>query len=226
MQMDRFTSKAQEALQSAQAIAQRYSHQQIDGEHLMAALLEQAEGLIHPLLQKLGAAPAALTTDLNRELERRAKVQGTTSSDVFLSSDLKKILDAAQSEAAKLKDDYTSTEHLLLGLAEQGGTALKKVFQKHGLRRDNILKALVELRGNQRVTDQNPEDKFQTLEKYGRDLTAFARSGKIDPVIGRDEEIRRVMQVLTRRTKNNPVLIGEHGVGKTASGKRVPWRIS
>src|SRR5712691_2800707 len=215
MQFDRFTIKAQEALQGAQGVAHKYSHQQIDGEHLMLALLEQSEGLIHPLLQKLGVAPPALTGDLDRELERRPKVQGTTSSDTFLSSDLKKILDAAQAEAGKLKDDYTSTEHLLLGLAEQGGSALKKTFQKYGLRRENILKALVELRGNQRVTDQNPEDKFQTLEKYGRDLTAFACSGKIDPVIGRDEEIRRVMQVLTRRTKNNPVLIGEPGVGKT-----------
>src|SRR5262245_51980741 len=174
MQFDRFTIKAQEALQGAQTIAQRYSHQQIDGEHLMLALLEQSEGLVNPLLQKLGVAPAALTSDLDRELERRPKVQGTTSSDTFLSSDLKKILDAAQAEAAKLKDDYTSTEHLLLGLAEQGGAALKKIFQKHGLRRDNILKALMELRGNQRITDQNPEDKFQTLEKYGRDLTALA----------------------------------------------------
>jgi len=225
MQFDRFTIKAQEALQGAQGVAHKYSHQQIDGEHLMLALLEQTEGLIHPLLQKLGAAPQALAGDLDRELARRAKVQGTTSQDTFLSTDLKKILDAAQAEAGKLKDDYTSTEHLLLGLSEQGDSALKKIFQKHGLRRENILKALVELRGNQRVIDQNPEDKFQTLEKYGRDLTAFARSGKIDPVIGRDEEIRRVMQVLTRRTKNNPVLIGEPGVGKTAIVEGLARRI-
>src|SRR6266852_3667326 len=225
MQLDRFTIKAQEALQGAQTIAHRHSHQQIDGEHLMLALLEQSEGLIHPLLQKLGVAPPALTADLERELERRPKVQGTRSQDTFLSSDLKKILDAAQAEAGKLKDEYTSTEHLLLGLAEQGGSALKKIFQKHGLRRENILKALVELRGHQRVTDQNPEDKFQALEKYGRDLTALARSGKIDPVIGRDEEIRRVMQVLTRRTKNNPVLIGEPGVGKTPIREGLARRI-
>src|ERR1043166_1122154 len=225
MQLDRFTIKAQEALQTAQAIAQRYSHQQIDGEHLLLALLEQSEGLVQPLLQRLGVAPAALSTELDRELARRPKVTGTTSSDTFLSTDLKKILDAAQSEAAKLKDEYTSTEHLLLGLAEQGGSALKKLSQKHGLRRDAILKALVELRGNQRVTDQNPEDKFQALEKYGRDLTELARAGKIDPVIGRDEEIRRVMQVLTRRTKNNPVLIGEPGVGKTAIVEGLALRI-
>src|SRR5260221_10465264 len=225
MQLDRFTIKAQEALQGAQTIANRHSHEQIDGEHLMLALLEQSEGLIHPLLQKLGVAPPALTSDLGRELERRPKVQGTTSSDAFLSSDLKKILDAAQAEAGKLKDEYTSTEHLLLGMPEQGGAALKKAFQNPGLRRDQILKALVELRGHQRVTDQSPEDKFQALEKYGRDLTAFARAGKIDPVIGRDEEIRRVMQVLTRRTKNNPVLIGEPGVGKTAIVEGLARRI-
>src|SRR5256714_421350 len=225
MQLDRFTIKAQEALQSAHAVAHRYSHQQIDGEHLMLALLEQSEGLVLPLLQKLGVAPPALTTDLDRELQRRPKVQGTTSSDTFLSTDLKKILDAAQAEAGKLKDEYTSTEHLLLGLSEQGGSALKKIFQKHSLRRDNILKALVELRGHQRVTDQNPEGKYQTLEKYGRDLTQLARRGKIDPVIGRDNEIRRIMQVLSRRTKNNPVLIGEPGVGKTAIVEGLARRI-
>src|SRR5437667_3047738 len=223
MQWERFTVKAQEALQSAQATAQQYSHQEIDGEHLMLALMDQPEGLIQPLLQKLGIPISGVRSDLERELGRRAKVQGST--DTFLGNTLKKALDAAQAEAGKLKDDYASTEHLLLGLSEQGGAALKKIFQKHGLRRDNILKALVELRGNQRVTDQNPEDKFQTLEKYGRDLTALARSGKIDPVIGRDEEIRRVMQVLTRRTKNNPVLIGEPGVGKTAIVEGLARRI-
>jgi len=223
--MDRLTIKAQEALQSAQAIAGRFSHQELDSEHLTLALLEQPEGLIQPLLQKLGASPAALKADLETELGRRAKVQGTTSSDVFMSQALKKSLDAAQAEAARLKDDYTSTEHLLLGLIAQGGPALKKMFQAHGLKADAVLKALVEVRGNQRVTDQNPEDKFQALEKYGRDLTAAARAGKIDPVIGRDDEIRRVMQVLTRRTKNNPVLIGEPGVGKTAIAEGLARRI-
>ena len=138
---------------------------------------------------------------------------------------MKKALDAAQTEAGKLKDDYISTEHLLLGLLDEGGPSLKKIFQTHGLKRDAVLRALADLRGNQRVTDPNPEDKFQALEKYGRDLTALARQGKIDPVIGRDEEIRRVMQVLTRRTKNNPVLIGEPGVGKTAIAEGLARRI-
>jgi ATP-dependent Clp protease ATP-binding subunit ClpB len=144
---------------------------------------------------------------------------------VFLSPSLKKTFDAAEKEAAKLKDEYISVEHLLLGLLDEGSAALKKIFQSNGLKRDAVLKALAELRGNQRVTDQNPEDKFQALEKYGRDLTALARAGKIDPVIGRDEEIRRVMQVLTRRTKNNPVLIGEPGVGKTAIAEGLARRI-
>src|SRR5712664_3760743 len=225
MQLDRFTIKAQEAVQAAQALAQKFSHQEIDGEHLMLALLEQSEGLIQPLLQRLGSPPARLGSDLEKELNRRAKVQGASSADTFLSSHLKKALDAAQAEASKLKDDFVSTEHLLLGLLEQGGPALKKAFQTHGLKRDPVLQALAELRGNQRVTDPNPEDKFQALEKYGRDLTTLARAGKIDPVIGRDDEIRRVMQVLTRRTKNNPVLIGEPGVGKTAIAEGLARRI-
>ncbi|HKQ38410.1 MAG TPA: Clp protease N-terminal domain-containing protein, partial [Verrucomicrobiae bacterium] len=225
MQTDKFTIKAQEALQAAQAVAQRFSHQEIDGEHLLLALLDQREGLITPLLQKLGVRPETLAGEIDDELDRRPKVQGTTSMDVYLGRDLKAVLDAAQGEAGKLKDEFTSTEHLLLGLMDKGGDFLKKLFQKHGLRRDAVLKALSDLRGNQRVTDQSPEDKFQALEKYGRDLTALAKAGKIDPVIGRDEEIRRVMQVLSRRTKNNPVLIGEPGVGKTAIAEGLARRI-
>jgi ATP-dependent Clp protease ATP-binding subunit ClpB len=224
MQMEKFTIKAQEALQASQNIAGRFSHQEIDGEHLLLALLEQTDGLIHPLLQKLGASPGALTRELEAELERRPKIQGT--SETFPGTGIKRALDAAQNEAAKLKDDYTSTEHLILGLLDAGSPALKKLLQKFGLRRDAVLQALADIRGNQRVTDQNPEEKFQTLEKYGKDLTALARTGKIDPVIGRDDEIRRVMQVLTRRTKNNPVLIGEPGVGKTAIVEGLAQRIA
>src|SRR6266481_2295818 len=225
MQLDRLTIKSQEALQEAQRIAQGFSHQEIDGEHLLLAMIGQTDSLIPGLLEKIGIPPAKLKPDLERELSRRHKVQGISSTDLFLSSNMKKVLDAAQSEASKLKDDYISTEHLLLGLLDEGGSSLKKIFQAHGLKRDIILKALADLRGNQRVTDANPEDKFQALEKYGRDLTALARQGKIDPVIGRDEEIRRVMQVLTRRTKNNPVLIGEPGVGKTAIAEGLARRI-
>src|SRR6266446_7074471 len=216
MPLDRLTIKSQEAVQEAQRLAHGFSHQEVDGEHLLLAMMGQSESLIPDLLQKVGVQPAKLKADLERELGRRHKVQGTSSSDLFLSAHLKKTLDAAQAEATKLKDDYISTEHLLLGLLDEGGPSLKKIFQTHGLKRDQVLRALADLRGNQRVTDANPEDKFQALEKYGRDLTALARQGKIDPVIGRDDEIRRVMQVLTRRTKNNPVLIGEPGVGKTA----------
>jgi ATP-dependent Clp protease ATP-binding subunit ClpB len=223
MQPERFTTKAQAALQSAQHIAQEYSHQEIDGEHLLAALLRQEDGLVRPLLQKLGVAVPALSAELDQALQRRVKVQGAA--EPFLGATLKKALDAAEAQAGRLKDDYVSTEHLLLGLLAQGGPALKKIFQTAGIRSDDVLKALAELRGNQRVTDPNPEDKFQALEKYGRDLTALARAGKIDPVIGRDEEIRRVMQVLTRRTKNNPVLIGEPGVGKTAIAEGLARRI-
>jgi len=225
MQMDRLTIKSQEALQEAQRSAQSFSHQEIDGEHLLLAMIGQTESLIPDLLEKIGVPAAQLQADLQQELNRRHKVQGVSSSDHFLSGNLKKSLDAAQTEAGKLKDDFISTEHLLLGLIDQGGTGLKRMLQKHGLNRDLVLRALAELRGNQRVTDANPEDKFQALEKYGRDLTALARQGKIDPVIGRDEEIRRVMQVLSRRTKNNPVLIGEPGVGKTAIAEGLARRI-
>ncbi len=223
MQPEKFTQKSQEALQAAQATAREYSHQEMDGEHLALALIGQSESLIPDLLARIGVPPERLKPELEAELARRHKVQG--GGDPYAGADLRKALDAAQTEATKLKDEYVSTEHLLLGLLDSGGSSLKKLFAKHGLKRDAVLKALAELRGNQRVTDENPEAKFQALDKYGRDLTALAKQGKIDPVIGRDEEIRRVMQVLTRRTKNNPVLIGEPGVGKTAIAEGLARRI-
>jgi len=223
--MDKLTIKSQEALTESQRIAHEHSHQAVDCEHLLLALMGQGESLVPELLEKIGVPVAKLQPAVEKELTRRHQVTGTSSSDVFSSPELKQALDAAQSEAGKLKDDYISTEHLLLGLLDAGGAALKQIFKTLGLKRDTVLKALVELRGNQRVTDQQPEGKFQALEKYGRDLTALARQGKIDPVIGRDEEIRRVMQVLTRRTKNNPVLIGEPGVGKTAVAEGLARRI-
>ena len=223
MQLDKLTQKSSEALQDAQRIAREHSHQEMDGEHLLLALLGQADSLVPELLARIGVPPAKLQPDLEKELARRHKIQG--GNDPYAGRDLQKALDAAQSEANKLKDDYVSTEHLLLGLLDEASPSLKKIFTAHGLKRDAVLKALAELRGNQRVTDQQPEGKFQALEKYGRDLTALARQGKIDPVIGRDEEIRRVMQVLTRRTKNNPVLIGEPGVGKTAIAEGLARRI-
>jgi ATP-dependent Clp protease ATP-binding subunit ClpB len=225
MELDKLTVKSQEALKEAQKIAHKYSHQEVDSEHLLLALATQAESLIPDLLQRAGASLPRLKTDLEAELGRRHKVQGISSTDLFLSPSLKGAFDSAASEATALKDEYISTEHLLLGLLDKPSASLKKMLQTHGLKRELLLRALAELRGNQRVTDQNPEDKFQALEKYGRDLTALARQGKIDPVIGRDEEIRRVMQVLSRRTKNNPVLIGEPGVGKTAIAEGLARRI-
>jgi ATP-dependent Clp protease ATP-binding subunit ClpB len=223
MQPEKLTQKSQEALQAAQQLARFYSHQEIDDEHLALALTDQAESLIPDLLERVGVPAARLKPDLEAELARRHKVQG--GSEPYAGADLRKALEAAQAEAVKLKDEYVSTEHLLLGLIDAASPSLKKIFAKHGLKHDAVLKVLAELRGNQRVTDENPEAKFQALEKYGRDLTALARQGKIDPVIGRDEEIRRVMQVLTRRTKNNPVLIGEPGVGKTAIAEGLARRI-
>jgi len=225
MQMDRLTIKAQEALKEAQEVARRNSNQAVDAEHLLAALLAQSESLVPSVLQKLGVATTALSAAVQQEIERKVKVRGEASSELYSSPSLKKVFDAAESEAGKLHDEYISAEHLFLGLLDHGGAALKKIFQTNGLTRDAVLKALVDLRGNQRVTDPNPEDKFQALDKYGRDLTALARAGKIDPVIGRNEEIRRVMQVLTRRTKNNPVLIGEPGTGKTAIVEGLARRI-
>ncbi|MCF7669910.1 MAG: ATP-dependent chaperone ClpB [Verrucomicrobia bacterium] len=225
MQLDNWTLKAQEALQSAQKIAQRFSHQELDAEHLAFALIEQKDSVIPPLLQKIGASPDNLLRMLEEELQKRPKVQSAGSLDLFLGESLKKTLENAPDQASKLGDEYISAEHLLLALITEAGADLKRIFNTAGIKQSDILKALAAIRGNQRVTDPNPEDKFQALEKYGRDLTALARSGKIDPVIGRDEEIRRVMQVLTRRTKNNPVLIGEPGVGKTAIAEGLALRI-
>jgi len=225
MRPDKLTIKSQEALQAAHELAHEHTQQQVDGEHLALALARQQDGIIPTLLQRTGVDLTKFQAELEAELARRAKVKGTSTSDLYLSPELKQALDAAQTEATQLGDEYVSTEHLLLGLLVKGGPALGRVFDNHKLRRDGLLNALGQVRGNQRVTDANPEDKFQALEKYGRDLTALARQGKIDPIIGRDEEIRRVMQVLSRRTKNNPVLIGEPGVGKTAIAEGLARRI-
>ena len=223
MQLDKLTQKAQEALAAAQDLARSRNHQQFDSEHLALALAEQEGGVVPQVLPLAGVAVGRFTADLEAELGRRPKVQGA--SDVIPSRDLQAALTAATGEAKALKDDFVSTEHLLLGLLGKGGDTFRKIATQHGLKRDLVLAALTKIRGHQRVTDQNPEEKIQTLEKYGKDLTDLARKGKIDPVIGRDDEIRRVMQVLTRRTKNNPVLIGEPGVGKTAIVEGLARRI-
>ena len=223
MRIDRFTQKMQEALQSAQDFAAQWQSPEIGNEHFLIALLDQGEGVTRPLLEKIGVSADALRTRLETDLAGRPKVTGAVS-DLRISNDLRRTLDAAENEMSKLKDEYVSAEHYLLALAgENNSTA--KALKELGATRDKIMQGLQQVRGSQRVTDQNPEGKYQTLEKYGRDLTQLARRGKIDPVIGRDNEIRRVMQVLSRRTKNNPVLIGEPGVGKTAIVEGLARRI-
>ncbi len=223
MRPDKFTQKMQEALQAAQDVAGNYNHQEIGNEHFLMALLDQAEGVTRPLLEKLAVTPASLRQRLDEELSRRPKVHGGTS-DLRISNELRTTIDSAEKEMAKLKDEFLSAEHYLLALSDARVPAAK-ALQELGVTRDKLMQALQQVRGSQRVTDQNPEGKYQTLEKYGRDLTELARRGKIDPVIGRDNEIRRVMQVLSRRTKNNPVLIGEPGVGKTAIVEGLARRI-
>jgi len=223
MRMDKFTVKAQEALQAAQSIADQMSHQAIEPEHLLIALLEQREGVVGPVLAKLGARPESVQRELRIALDRLPTVKGA--SGQYLGERTRQALERAQAEAQRLKDDYVSTEHLLLALAQERDGAAARALAASGVSAEAIYKALVEIRGSQRVTDQNPEDKYQALQRYSRDLTDLARRGKLDPVIGRDEEIRRVVQVLSRRTKNNPVLIGEPGVGKTAIVEGLAQRI-
>src|SRR4051794_32633464 len=222
MRPDKFTQKMQEALQAAQDVASQFNQQEITNEHFLIALLDQSEGVTRPLLEKLGITPASLRGQLEAEVQRRPQVHG--SSDVRVGNELRATIDLAEKEMAKLKDEFLSAEHYLLALTDSKGAAAK-LLKDAGITRDKLMQALQQVRGSQRVTDQNPEGKYQTLEKYGRDLTEIARRGKIDPVIGRDNEIRRVMQVLSRRTKNNPVLIGEPGVGKTAIVEGLARRI-
>jgi ATP-dependent Clp protease ATP-binding subunit ClpB len=223
MRLDKFTVKAQEALQAAQSLADREGHQALEPEHLLAALVEQPEGVVGPLLAKLGTRREAIQQALRAELAKLPTVTG--GSGQYLGERTRKALERAQAEAERLKDEYVSTEHLLLALAQERDGAAGRLLAQHGATPDAIYKALVEVRGSQRVTDPNPEDKYQALQRYARDLTELARKGKLDPVIGRDEEIRRVIQVLSRRTKNNPVLIGEPGVGKTAIVEGLAQRI-
>ncbi|MBN9122839.1 MAG: ATP-dependent chaperone ClpB [Planctomycetes bacterium] len=223
MDLNQFTEKAREALAGAQKIAARLNHQQVDSEHVLLSLLDQEKGLAPAVLQKAGVSVDAVTVELQRELDKLPRVTGQNV-EPRLTQRLVKLIDAAESEAKKLNDEYVSVEHLLLAAIDDTGTA-GKTLKEFGLTRERLLSALKEVRGNQRVTTQNPEETYQSLEKYGRDLTQFARQGKLDPVIGRDEEIRRVMQVLSRRTKNNPVLIGEPGVGKTAVVEGLAQRI-
>jgi ATP-dependent Clp protease ATP-binding subunit ClpB len=222
MRPDKFTAKMQDALSASLDLASKRNHSETSNEHFLLALLRQSEGLVRPLLEKLGVQAAELDRQLEAELSRRATIHGGASAN--LGADLRKTLDNAEGEMAKLKDEYLSAEHFLLAVLDSG-TAAARLLRTAGITRDKLMQALQGIRGNQRVTDQDPEGKYQALEKYGRDLTELARKGKIDPVIGRDNEIRRTMQVLSRRTKNNPVLIGEPGVGKTAIVEGLARRI-
>jgi ATP-dependent Clp protease ATP-binding subunit ClpB len=225
MRFDKLTIKAQEAVQEAVHLAEQYRHPAVDSEHLMLALLQQEGGVVPAILQKLGVMPAVIRNGIEAELKRRPQASGASAVGAQMTQRLKVVFDTAFEEATRLKDEYVSTEHLLLGLAADTAGEVGRLLRANGVSRDAILRALQDIRGGQRITDQNPEEKYQALEKYGRDLTLLARQGKLDPVIGRDEEIRRVIHVLSRRTKNNPVLIGEPGVGKTAIVEGLAQRI-
>ena len=222
MKPDKFTAKMQEAFNGAIDIASGFGQQEIGNEHFLLSLLAQSEGLTRPILEKMGVAVQPLTAKLEAAAASLPKVHG--GAQAFVGNELRKTIDSAEAEMAKLKDEFLSAEHYLLALSQEKNAAAK-LLAANGVTHQGLMKALVEVRGSQRVTDQNPEGKYQTLEKYGKDLTELARKGKIDPVIGRDEEIRRTMQVLSRRTKNNPVLIGEPGVGKTAIVEGLARRI-
>ena len=229
MDPNRLTQKSAEALHDAQTRALRFGHTEVDGEHLLLALLEQGDGIAPRLLARAGADPGRLAKELEAELSRRPRVSGpgVTPGQVSVTQRLSRELDAAEREAARLKDDYVSVEHLLIALLEEGqATAAGRLLGQEGLTRDSFLEALAGLRGNQRVTSAMPEAAYEALAKYGRDLVADAASGRLDPVIGRDAEIRRVIQILSRKTKNNPVLIGDPGVGKTAIVEGLAQRIA
>src|SRR2546421_1033840 len=223
MRLDKLTVKAQEALQAAQSLAGERGHQAVEPEHLLHALLAQKDGVVAPILGKLGVRAESLTSQLDAALEKMPQVRG--GSGQYMGERLRAALERAQKQAESMKDEYVSTEHLLVAIAQDRDGAASHALAAAGVTPDAIFKALVDVRGTQRVTDQNPEDKYQALQRYSKDLTDAARRGKLDPVIGRDEEIRRVIQVLSRRTKNNPVLIGEPGVGKTAIVEGLAQRI-
>lgn len=221
---NKLTIKSQEALQNAQEIASSYSNQMIEPEHLFAALIQDKEGIVTSTLQKLGANDDYLKIKTGELLEKLPKVTGTTTGQSF-SLDTTHVLESAFKEAISLKDEYVSTEHILIALTDAKRSSVSELLKSQGITKNNVLKALKDIRGSNRVSGQNPEDTYQALLKYGKNLNELASKGKLDPVIGREDEIRRVLQVLSRRTKNNPVLIGEPGVGKTAIAEGLAHRI-
>jgi ATP-dependent Clp protease ATP-binding subunit ClpB len=225
MRFDKFTIKSQELIQSAQSLASQHHNQQIEPEHLLAAMLSETQGIAGAMLRKLGASPIEIVQKVTDALAKLPSVSGTGTADVYISARTKTVLEKAFSEATNMKDEYVSIEHILLAISDEKNGEAAQILSKAGVTREAILKVLQEIRGTQRITDPNPEEKYQALEKFSRDLTDLARRGKLDPVIGRDDEIRRIVQVLSRRTKNNPVLIGEPGVGKTAIVEGLAQRI-
>ena len=225
MQLDKFTVKSQEAIQTAHNTAQQFGNQEMQPEHLLKAILEQPEGVVVPVLQKMGVEPSTVLAETNQLIDKLPKVSGGGAGQSYMSQDFKKLLDQAFKNATSMQDEYVSQEHLFMAMLASGNLAAAQMLNRLSITSDGFLQALTTIRGNQRVTDQYPEDKYQALEKYARNLTDVARQGKLDPVIGRDEEIRRIIQVLSRRTKNNPVLIGEPGVGKTAIVEGLAQRI-
>src|SRR5881397_192553 len=225
IRFDKFTEKAQEAILGAQESVRSAQHAQMESEHLLLALLEQSDGIVPQVLAKVGVNVAALRGRVRAELDRLPKVSGPPAEGLMIGPGLRQALETAQAEAQRLHDEYISAEHLLLGIAAGRGSAAARALADAGVTLDSLYRAIQEVRGSQRVTDASPESKYQALERYGRDLTRLAAAGKLDPVIGRDDEIRRVIQVLSRRTKNNPVLIGEPGVGKTAIVEGLAQRI-
>ncbi|HET9911251.1 MAG TPA: AAA family ATPase [Anaerolineales bacterium] len=228
MRFDRFTERAQEAAQRAAEIIQRYGHNQIDTEHILLALIEQPGGVIPQILEKLSVSPEALTERLDATLRAspKANIFGGGAGQIFITPRVKRIIDLANEEANRLKDEYISTEHIFLAILTERNTPAARILESAGLTRDRVYTAIQDLRGGQRVTDPQAESRYRTLEKYSRDLTQAAREGKLDPVIGRDNEILRLIQILSRRTKNNPVLIGEAGVGKTAIAEGLAQKIA
>lgn len=222
---NKLTLKSQESLQTAQEIASNYSNQLIEPEHLLAALVQDREGITSSILYKLGVNKDLLQMRVGEMLESLPKVSGAGVGNMTISRDLSEVLENSSKEALEMKDDYVSVEHILISLAEHANSNVAKFFKENNVTKGNILKVLKDIRGSQRVTNQNPEETFQALERYGRNLNDLANRGKLDPVIGREEEIRRVLQVLSRRTKNNPILIGEPGVGKTAIAEGIAIRI-
>ena len=224
MRIDRFTQRAQEAILSAQQLAQEEGNPQLEAAHLVLVLAEQPDGVVPAVLQRIGIQPAAVAQALRAELAKLPKVSGAAQ-QLQLSSEASGVLTDAHAIAERMRDDYVSTEHLLLATLEAGDSSAARVLAAAGVTPASALEALTQIRGSQRVTSENPEATYEALEKYGRDLTDAARKGALDPVVGRDEEVRRVIQVLSRRTKNNPVLIGEPGVGKTAVVEGLAQRI-